>query len=278
MKLEIKVDKMGAELQSVIVNGKERMHDGKTYWNRHAPNLFPIVGELKNGKTIINGQTYEMTRHGFAREMNFEERKVSDHIYEYILKDNEETLQKYPFHFTLLIRYEIKGNTLEVTYQVENNDDKEMLFGIGAHPAFRIEIEKEEYELEFEQEEKDMTFKKLKDGLVSDELFENILEENKKIKITKDLFLEDALIIEKMRSNKITLNNKTKNQKELTFDFTGFTHMGIWAKPGAPFVCIEPWYTTADKINHTGYLKDKEGIITVKPNEKFECKYAVEFF
>ena len=71
--LEIKTTKLGAELTSIKFNGIERLHQGESHWKRHAPILFPIVGQLKNGQTIINGMTFKMGQHGFARDMEFED-------------------------------------------------------------------------------------------------------------------------------------------------------------------------------------------------------------
>ena len=71
--IEIKTVKKGAELVSIKFNGFEKMYDRQDFWNRHSSVLFPIVGKLKNEKTIINGQTYEIGQHGFAKDMEFEE-------------------------------------------------------------------------------------------------------------------------------------------------------------------------------------------------------------
>ena len=79
--LEIKTVKKGAELVSVKANGIEKMHDGESFWNRHSPVLFPIVGKLKNNRTIIEGSEYEMGQHGFARDMEFEEIGENSYVF-----------------------------------------------------------------------------------------------------------------------------------------------------------------------------------------------------
>ena len=130
--LEIKTVKKGAELVSIKIDGVERMHDGENFWNRHSPVLFPIVGKLKDGKTIIEGKEYQMGQHGFARDMEFEELSNNS----YVLKANEETLKKYPYNFELYISYEVTKNKVTTNYKVVNKDSKEMIFGLGGHPAF----------------------------------------------------------------------------------------------------------------------------------------------
>ena len=119
--LEIQTVNKGAELVSAKLNGIEKIHDGKNFWNRHSPVLFPIVGKLKNGKTTIGGKTYEMGQHGFARDMEFE--KIDENSY--VLKSNKETLKKFLFEFELYISYEVNDNKLTTKYKV-------MAFTIGA--------------------------------------------------------------------------------------------------------------------------------------------------
>ena len=79
-------------------------------------------------------------------------------------------------------------------------------------------------------------------------------------------------------SNKISLKNKASGKTLLTMDFTGFPYLAIWSKPNAAFICIEPWYSTADNVKSTGVFTQKQDIISLKPNTLFECKYTVEFF
>lgn len=122
--LEIQAKSEGAELTSIKKDGEEKLHDGKEYWKRHAPILFPIVGKLKDGKTIIEDKTFEMGQHGFARDMEFEVIKDENEIKEFILKSNEKTLEKYPYKFDLKVKYQVKEDTLTVSYEVENKDKK----------------------------------------------------------------------------------------------------------------------------------------------------------
>ena len=118
--IKIQTVKKGAELVSIKMNDIEKMHDGESFWNRHSPVLFPIVGKLKDGKTTIMGNEYFMGQHGFARDMEFEE--IGEH--QYVLKANDETLSKFPFRFELYISYEVEGNKVITKYKVVNKDDK----------------------------------------------------------------------------------------------------------------------------------------------------------
>lgn len=279
--LEIKSTKHGAELTSIKLNGTEKLHQGseildetgKPYWGRHAPILFPIVGKLKDNKTQINGNICEMTQHGFARDMDFEELGNN----KYLLKSNPETLKKYPFKFELYVEYSIKENELTTQYTVINKDENEMLFGLGGHPAFICDYSSGDYELEFGDKEKSIEFYKLQDGLIKTESVTSILEDNK-IKLNKDIFNEDAIIMKNISSNKVILKNKKENKTELEFNFEGFPYLAIWSKKGAPFVCIEPWQNHTDSVESNGIFSEKENILKLKKDEKFTCKYKVIFY
>lgn len=271
--LEIKTKKSGAELTSIKLNGEEKLHQGKEFWNRQAPILFPIVGQIKEGKTIINGKTYMMGQHGFARDMEFEEIEKN----RYLLKSSKETLEKFPFNFELYVEYEVNENELTTKYRVINKDEKQMLFGIGGHPAFLCNYSTGDFQIQFNQTEDKLEFLQLENGLISCKKAPNILEENS-INLEADTFKNDAIIMKNLKSNKVTLYNKKENKKILEFDFTGFPYLALWSKIGAPFVCIEPWYNTADKVDLTGRFEDKENILKLEPEEKFECKYKIKFF
>ena len=153
---------LDGELISYKLAGQETIHqgqdcvdeNGKVYWNRHSPVLFPIVGKLKRNQTVINGRTYEMSQHGFARDLEFEPVTKLDNFHSYVLKSNASTLAKYPYEFSLYTTYRTDENKLTTIYKVINEGENNMPFGIGGHPAFiidRQDLLNEEYYLEFEE-------------------------------------------------------------------------------------------------------------------------------
>jgi len=281
--LKIQSKKSGAELTSIKYNGKEMLfqgaqvldNNGNIYWKRQAPILFPIVGRLKNSQIQIEDKTYEMSQHGFARDMDYEEISKTETKHHYMLKYNEETLKKYPYKFELHVIYEIIEDTLTVTYKVKNIDDKTIYFGLGGHPAFNCDYSNGEYEIVFPEQEDEIEFLKLKDGLIDTENAENILQDNK-IYLKEDTFDNDAVIMKNLKSNKVSLQNHRTNQKILEFDFTGFPFLALWSKKGAPFVCIEPWQNTADRIDSTQIYKDKEGIIELPKDKEYKCEFKIK--
>lgn len=289
MQSQMLTSRLGGELISYKLDGIEKIHqgqdcvdeNGRIYWKRHFPVLFPIVGKLKQNKTIINGRTYEMPQHGFARDLDFEPITKLDNFHSYVLRSNPSTLVKYPFDFSLYITYRTYQNKLTTIYKVVNEGDNNMQFGIGGHPAFIIDkndLYNEEYYLEFEKDEDKIHFLYLVDGLIGTEYAKNIMIDKRRIPITKNTFDNDAVIMKGLTSHKIRLKKKTGNKTLLTMDFEGFPYLGVWSKPGAPFICIEPWYTTADTVKSSGVFAQKTDTITLSPKKEFECRYTIEFF
>lgn len=289
MHSQMLTSRLGAELISYKLDGIEKIHqgqdcideNGRVYWKRHFPVLFPIVGKLKQNKTIINGRTYEMGQHGFARDMEFEPVTKLDNFHSYVLKSNPSTFVKYPFDFSLYVTYRTDENKLTTMYKVVNEGDNNMTFGIGGHPAFKIDqrdLYSDEYYLEFEEDENKIHFLYLVDGLIGTEYARNIMQDLRRIPINQDSFKNDAIIMKGLTSHRVSLKKKTGNKTLLTMDFEGFPYLAVWSKPGAPFICLEPWYTTADAIKSTGVFTQKTDMLTLAPRKELECKYTVEFF
>lgn len=289
MHTQILTSKYGAELISFKLNGEEKIHqgqectdlNGKVYWKRHWSVLFPTVGKSKKNQTIINGKTYEMPQNGFARDMEFEAITKLDNFHSYVLKSNKKLMDKFPYEFSLYVTYRLDENKLTTIYKLVNDGDVDMPFGVGGHPAFKInqeELKNENYYLEFEEEEEKIHFLYLIDGLVGTEYAKNIMDDKKRITINSHTFDNDAVIMKGLKSTKISLKNKKTRKKILTVDYTGFQYLAIWSKPNAPFICIEPWKTTSDTVKGTGVFRQKGDILLLPPKQEYECKYVVEFF
>jgi len=276
--LNIEIKNEGAELTSIKFNNKEMLHNGEKFWDRQSPILFPTVGRLRDNQTIINDKKYEIPQHGFAKDMEFELIQETENSKTYLAKSNEETLKMYPFKFELYTKYIVNENNLTVEYKVINKDNKEMLFGIGGHPGFKLDMPQEEYYFELGLEEDEVEFMEVEGNYISNKPAKNILKNNKIIEITKDTFINDAIMMKKLKSNIIALKQKKDNKKILEFTFEEFPILAIWSMPEAPFICLEPWFNYADRVKETGYFKDKEGVITLNPEKEFNCKFSVKFF
>jgi len=269
----------GAELTSI-----ESKKDGiqflwnanPSFWGRHAPVLFPIVGKLINNQYKINEKTYELTQHGFARDMVFNVIKEEQDEITYELISNSESLSKYPFKFSLKIKYRIEGSSIYVTYEVTNTDVVSMPFSIGAHPAFNVPLLEDEsfedYYIEFEENETIETIKL--EGSYRNGKRELIADNTNVLPLTRELFKDDALILEKLNKNTISIHSKN-HSSYVKVDFEGFPYVGIWTTKTAPFVCIEPWYGIADESGPVKEMKNRLGVNSIEPNESFTCTYSI---
>lgn len=278
--LEVSTKAHGAELTSIKLNGYEYLWSGDTkYWGRQAPILFPIVGGLKDGKTYIEDKEYMMGRHGFARDMEFNEVYASLDKVTYLLKSNNDTLKVYPYKFELYISYELIENRVKVTYQVNNIDDKTIFFSIGAHPAFRCPLNDDEkfidYYIEFEKNET-QNFIAQPGGLIK---FEDklVLDNSNVLSLKKEIFKEiDTYIFRNLRSNCVSLKSST-NKRYVSLHFKDFPFFGIWTKPDdAKFLCLEPWFGVNDEVGSNGVFKDKLGVLSLEKGKAFSCSYEIE--
>lgn len=280
--LSISVASKGAELQSIkLQDNVEYMWSGDPlYWGKKSPVLFPIIGELKNQTYSYKGQNYKLSRHGFAREMEFELTDRSEDSLTFSIKENEQTLAVYPFKFSFSVRYTLIENIVQVTYLVENTGDETMLFSVGGHPAFRVPFEDgtnyEDYELFFNKKENTGRYPLSAEGLIINEPV-SILEDNDTLPMNKDLFLNDAIVLKGINSTIVTIQSK-KTDKRLEVGFERFPYLGIWATKGGDFVCIEPWCGIANSVDASGKLEEKEGINTLQPEDVFIASFTVQVF
>ena len=244
-KISASIDTIGAELIRLEKDNQNCIWTvDDTYWNKTSPILFPIVGRLKNDSYKYDGKTYELPRHGFARNFEFQILNKTENSIIFVLDSNSETLKNYPFEFQLQLEYELDGNELKMKYSVENKSQVTMPFSIGAHPAFAIENSFSDYSLKFNQTE-EFTSYELDNEQFSNS-FRKINSENGQINLNYSLFEKDALVFKHLQSNKLTLLKK--NEPVLSVQFEGFPYLGIWTKPNAPFLCIEPWCGLADNV------------------------------
>ena len=187
-------------------------------------------------------------------------------------------MKKYPFEFDLFLTYIIKGDILEIQYDVINKNNFNMYFSLGTHPAFALNVNENiklnDYYLEFEKKETSQKYVLTNNGLVFDKKINSLNNENK-IQITENVFDNDALVYDDIKSEKVKIKN-IKNSKEVMIEYKGFPYIAFWSKPKAPFVCIEPWYGITDFENCNGKLEEKKGILKLEKNNEFSAKLIIE--
>lgn len=272
--LKASINHAGAELFSLKNNQeKEYIWEGNpSFWAKHSPILFPIVGTLKNNTYTIDQKEYQLSRHGFARDMEFELIEKTENSAVFSLESNAETLKKYPFEFELQLIYSLEKTSLNIEYIVINKSDRKMPFSIGAHPAIALPENFENYSFKFEKEEV-LKFNLLENDLISNET-EVLKTSENLVRLNYKLFENDALVFKTLESNSLTILENEKPYIEV--DFEDFPSLGIWTKDQAPFVCIEPWFGYSDTANNSGDLYQKEGIVLLDADQIFHSKFSIK--
>nr|WP_315252566.1 aldose 1-epimerase family protein [uncultured Flavobacterium sp.] len=272
--LTAEIKHLGAELCSLKDNlNKEYIWNGNpAFWGKHSPVLFPIVGTLKNNTYKHNDSEYHLSRHGFAREMEFKLIEKQENSAVFSLTASEETKEKYPFNFDLHLIYTLENKTLKIEYKVFNKGESKIPFSIGAHPAFDLPNNFENYSLAFEEKDS-LDYYLLEDGLISNTTKTVLLDQNE-LHLNYKLFENDALVFKNIKSKSVTILENS--QPFLKVSYPTFPDLGIWTPPNAPFICIEPWFGYSDTVDKFGSLLNKEGIQVLEANKTFHSAFSIE--
>ena len=280
----VTIDSLGAQLMSITAaDGTEYLWGGdEAYWRNRAPNLFPYVGRLTEGRCTYGGKSYEMTRHGFANRTQFSALESgADHITLH-MEDSGETRAVYPFAFAFDLVYALSGSTLSVTYRVTNRDGKEMYFGLGAHPGFRVPLEPgkafTDYRLTFAQPCQPWQVLMSDDYLINGQEAPYPLEGGRSMPLRHDLFDHDAIILKNM-DRTVTLS-AGEGSRGVTVSYPRMRYLGVWHKPesDAPFVCLEPWLSLPSRHGVVEDLSQQNDLMALCPGETYENRWTVTIF
>lgn len=281
-KIEVSVEDLGAEMRSIKdAEGKEYLWQGdEKYWTGSAPNLFPYIARLTEGKYILKGRTYEMPKHGFLRNSVLKLKEKTQTKMVFSLTDSKETYQMYPYHFEIKVKYELFENEFKVSYCVSNKDKKVMYFGVGGHPGFQVPVEKElsfeDYFLEFAKGANMKRVGMSEDCFVTgkDEAFP--LEENRRLYLHHDMFDDDAIILKDAPSKVVLASEKGSARIEMETNHLGY--LGIWHKPAsdALYVCIEPWSSLPSRKDVIEDLEKQDNLVSLKPGGYYTGFFKVK--
>ena len=269
------INSLGAELYALGTKNplREYLWQGDpAVWDGRSPILFPTIGRLLDDHYRYNGKAYTQPKHGFARMSEFACLSCEGDKAVFALESNDETRANYPFEFVLRIEYSLSEDGLTVDHVVQNKSEGEMYFSLGAHPGFQCELGDW---LEFSQPETICTERiDTADAYLIDERF-SLLENESKIEITKEIFELDALILSGFRSDTITLKS-ARHPHEVAFSLGGAPYLGIWAKPGAKYVCIEPWHGVNDCREPKADIGQKRGINRLEKDGEFQFAWMAQ--
>lgn len=281
-RITVTISDHGAELQSIrSCDGREYLWQGDpAYWTSHAPNIFPYVARLTEGKYILNGREYGFGNHGLVRYEDLEVKDVTETSVTYCLEANEETMKKYPFDFRYCISYEVQGRRLLIRTTVENRGQERMYFAVGGHPGFNIPMEEgktfSDYYLEFDEEAHPYRIILADSGAVTpgQEVYE--MEDGKRIRLQHDLFDHDAIVLH--HAAKTVSIRADGSDHSVTVSYPDFRYVGFWHKPktDASYVCVEPWTSLPSREGIVENLALQADLIKLDEGETWKTEWWIE--
>lgn len=274
------ISELGAELVSLQdPTGEEYMWSGDAkFWTGRAPILFPVIGRMKHGGYTLDGQRYEIPKHGLVRKKPWQQMGQTADSVTFNTQWDAETLKQYPFNYELKAHFQLQGAQLTVSYTVINHGANEMLFSLGSHPAFALPLSKgeglDQWSVVFSEPET-LDRQLLDGGLIGENPVAKFLDQSRTIPLSETLFDQDSLIFFNIQSQRLDLVH-AQHGRRLSLYTGGAPDLGIWAKPAAPYVCLEPWFGYDDPVNTSGDFRAKPGLITLAPNGTFETAIRIE--
>ena len=264
--LTAQINPLGAELTSLKdAEGRELMTNADpAYWTGHAPILFPVVGRPYRDTIRVDGTQYPMKQHGFARRQGFDVVDRHANRVAFVLDDNDDTRAHYPFAFSLTLVFGIIDSSLLVGVEIANTGDVPLPASFGFHPAFAWPLpygqDRADHRIVFAADEPDTLRMIADDGTIAEGERPSPLE-GRTLHLRDDLFAKDALVWDSVRSQSVTYG--AEHGPQLRIDFPDTPKLGLWTKPGAAYVCVEPWHGIADPEGYTGDYRDKPGVFVI---------------
>jgi galactose mutarotase-like enzyme len=275
--LAAEIDPQGAQLSTLKEGTLDLLWDGNpALWTGRAPILFPIVGALAGGSYRLGTETYRLSRHGFARGKAFSIVNTTPSSAFFRLSADDATLQVYPFRFELDVQFAIDGATLSVTTTVRNKGNEDMPASVGYHPGFRWPLPygqpRASHFIEFEADEPESVRRIGTDGLLTPTPQPTPVA-GRRLVLVDSLFEDDVLIFDRLNSRSVTYGSE--GGPRIRVRFPDAPYLGVWTKPGAPFICIEPWHGITDPQGFTGDFKDKPGVFVLAAGESLSTTMGI---
>jgi galactose mutarotase-like enzyme len=272
------IDPRGAQLSVLRAgDGSDLLWNGDpSVWAGRAPLLFPIVGVLAGGAYRLGAKSYSLSRHGFARDKIFTLRNSRPSYAAFKLNADESTFAVYPFQFELEVRYELSGAVLSVSTEIRNAGGTDMPASFGYHPAFRWPLPfgqpRAAHFIEFETDEPGTVRRIDAAGLLTPAHHPTPVA-NRRLDLTDALFQQDVLIFDQIKSRSVSYGSH--RGPRLRIGYADAAYLGVWTKPGASFICIEPWHGITDPEGFSGDFLQKPGVQVLKAGEALFAKMDI---
>lgn len=282
--MKVEVESLGAELKSVLgkkSNIEYMWCSNPEYYKRSAPNLFPIVGSLKDGVYHYQGKTYKMGQHGYVRDVEWKVEKKDENTLVFTHQSDDTTKEKYPFDYAMELIYHMNGNRLEITWNIKNTGKEKMYFSCGFHPCFSCPVHGEAdkggygYDMHMNGNVICRDFD-VESGLALNSESELKLE-NGFAAFTKDFFDNGAYVIENNQTHEVSLRDP-EGKNYLNVYFPEAPLFGLWSaeKKNVPYAAVEPWFGRCDKEDFNGSLEEREWGHVLAQGACFQAAYTIE--
>ena len=281
--LKVEISSLGAEVISMKSKDDECeyiWYGDEKYWTGHSPIMFPICGRLCEGKYTYNGKEYSLPNLGFTRKTEMEAYKTSVSEITFTMPSSSETKELYPFDFVFKVTYSLNGKALKMKFEVENEKESELIFAVGAHPAFNVPLcdgEKfEDYYVDFGQKCDAYKVNFSEACLCTND--DGLYRENGTDKICLDhsLFDDDAIFLYNIPKT-VYLRSK-KSSKGIKMTYEDMKYLGLWHKPksDAPYICIEPWLSIPASDGVIDDLSTKAEMVRLEAGKRYENEIEIE--
>lgn len=255
--LLVEVASLGSEMQSVRTSdGQDWLwHGDAAFWGGRSPVLFPIVGRVPEDHIGVDGMRFPMGQHGFARRSEFTLTERGSDFCRFELASGQASRSSFPFEFLLSLEHRVEGRAVVVTAGVTNRDHRPMPFGIGFHPAFVWPLpgcEGLEHSVVLDNGG-EPGLVRLSGGLIVPEELPSPFEAGRLV-LAPGLFDADAMIFPDGAGAGLRYG---AGNKSIRLSWENLPNFAIWSKPGAPFVCLEPWHGMAAEAGGSDELGER---------------------
>jgi galactose mutarotase-like enzyme len=272
--LSLSVEEKGAQMRSLcdIATGREYLWQADPdVWGRTAPILFPAVGKMHTDGYIYGGKRYAMAKHGFVRDAQFAVEKLREDYLELTFAPDEKTKENYPFDFEFAAKFVLDGRTLVFAYEVENKGSDTMYFSLGAHPGFNISFGDK---VVFGAKENLTALYYNEADRPNSDAAPVVMDGDDTLTLSEDFFEPGSLCFPPVASESVALADAS-GKEYMRMSFGKVPHLWLWAKAGAPYVCIEPWHG-ADETVPVETLCEKKGIVALEAGKKFVFEINID--
>ncbi|MEH7881052.1 aldose 1-epimerase family protein [Rhizobium laguerreae] len=275
--LTVDVSSFGAEMQALTSSdGRSWLWTGDAaFWTGRSPVLFPIVGKAPDDKVTIDGTVYPMVQHGFARRSEFVLAGSTETMCRFELVASDATRAAYPFDFQLAVVHAVEGRALTVTAEVTNRDQKAMPFGLGFHSAFAWPLPDasgRDHIVTLDNKG-EPGLVRLQGGLINPAPLPSPFDGGRLV-LDHAMFEQDAMIFPDGAGEGLSYG--AEGGPTMQFHFENLPNLALWTKPGAPFLCVEPWHGMAAEAGGSSELSKRPSTTILAPGAMASFAFTVK--